>query len=174
MHCLVVGLNLLVVGLVATLVSAQNSDVAAGKALYQEQCSSCHGIITSAARHRWHVPAPWQPGRMALVPPVRPLLTSIATTGQVNVPSTASAPRLAVAPPYGPSLRGVYGRPAGSVPGFPYSQAFKDLLHGTVWNHETLDRWITDSQAWVPGSRMFYAQPDPAIRRKIITYLTTL
>jgi cytochrome c len=40
-----------------------------------------------------------------------------------------------------------------------------------VWNHDTLDRWITDSQAWVPGSRMFYQQPDAEIRRQIITYL---
>jgi cytochrome c2 len=34
-----------------------------------------------------------------------------------------------------------------------------------------LERWITNSQAWVPGSMMFYEQPDPEIRRKIITYL---
>jgi hypothetical protein len=31
--------------------------------------------------------------------------------------------------------------------------------------------WITNSQAWVPGSMMFYEQPDPEIRRKIITDL---
>lgn len=41
-----------------------------------------------------------------------------------------------------------------------------------VWNRDTLDIWIRDSQAWVPGSLMFYTQPDPEIRRKIIAYLS--
>jgi cytochrome c len=79
--------------------------------------------------------------------------------------------RLAVAPPYGPSLRGAYGRQAGIVPGFAYSRAFMHILQGVVWDRGTLDAWIMDSQAWVPGSMMFYKQPNPDIRRKIITYL---
>jgi len=84
---------------------------------------------------------------------------------------TATAERLAVAPPYGPPLRDVYGRQAGTVPGFAYSRAFKTILQGVVWDRGTLDVWIMDSQAWVPGSIMFYKQPDPDIRRKIIAYL---
>ena len=84
---------------------------------------------------------------------------------------TAADERIAVAPPYGPSLHGVYGRQAGSVPGFAYSRAFKNILQGVVWDRGTLDVWIMDSQAWVPGSMMFYKQLDPDIRRKIITYL---
>ena len=91
--------------------------------------------------------------------------------GRFDSQPTAEDEPLAVAPPFGPPLRGVYGRPAGSVEGFPYSHAFKNTLQGVVWNHDTLDRWITDSQAWVPGSRMFYQQPDAEIRRQIITYL---
>jgi hypothetical protein len=79
--------------------------------------------------------------------------------------------RLAVAPPYGPSLRGVYGRQAGTLTGFAYSRAFKNLLQGVVWDRGTLDVWIMDSQAWVPGSMMFYKQPNPDMRRQIITYL---
>jgi cytochrome c len=78
---------------------------------------------------------------------------------------------MVVAPPYGPPLRGVYGRPAGHIAGFNYSRAFRQKLQRVVWNRETLDTWITDSQAWVPGSLMFYKQPDPEIRRKILTYL---
>jgi cytochrome c2 len=42
-----------------------------------------------------------------------------------------------------------------------------------VWDRSTLDVWIRDSQAWVPGSMMFYKQPDVDVRRKIITYLET-
>ena len=79
--------------------------------------------------------------------------------------------RVVLAPPYGPPLRGIYGRPAGSVPGFNYSRAFKRALHGVVWNRDTLDRWITNSQERAPGSLMFYRQPDPEIRRQIIAYL---
>ena len=35
----------------------------------------------------------------------------------------------------------------------------------------SLDVWITNTQKWVPGVYMFYKQPDPAVRRKIILYL---
>jgi cytochrome c len=99
-----------------------------------------------------------------------PGLPASALAGHFAVPPDAGT-RVAIAPPYGPPLRDVYGRPAGSVAGFPYSQAFTTAMHGVVWNRATLDTWITDSQARVPGSRMFYKQPDPEIRRKIITYL---
>src|SRR5207245_11412530 len=84
---------------------------------------------------------------------------------------TAADDRIAVAQPYGPSLRCMYGRQAGSVPGFAYARDFKNILQGVVWDRGTLDVWIMDSQAWVPGSMMFYKQPDPDIRRKIIAYL---
>jgi cytochrome c2 len=88
-----------------------------------------------------------------------------------SIAPATSEEHLAFAPPYGPPLRGVYGRLAGSVTGFPYSRAFKETLQGVVWTRERLDVWIADSQAWVPGSRMFYQQPDAEIRRKIIMYL---
>lgn len=81
------------------------------------------------------------------------------------------AVRIAVAPPYGPNLRGVYGRPAGTVPGFVYSSAFLKSLKGMEWNDAALDVWITNSQKWVPGVYMFYKQTDPEVRRKIILYL---
>jgi cytochrome c2 len=81
------------------------------------------------------------------------------------------AVQLAVALPYGPSLNGVLGRPAGTVPGYEYSRAFLAALRGVLWTRATLDRWITDSPAWVPGAIMVYRQPDPAIRARIIDYL---
>jgi len=82
-----------------------------------------------------------------------------------------AAGQLAFAPPFGPNLRGVYGRPAGSVAGFQYSNTFTKTLKGMEWNDAALDVWITNPQAWVPGVYMFYKQPDPEIRRKIILYL---
>jgi cytochrome c2 len=65
----------------------------------------------------------------------------------------------------------VVGRSAGTVQGFSYSRAFLQTLKDVVWRRDNLDRWLTNSQLWAPGSRMFYKQPDPDIRRQIITYL---
>jgi len=79
--------------------------------------------------------------------------------------------QLAIALPYGPTLSGVLGREAGTVAGYQYSRAFLAALRGVVWTRATLDRWITDSPAWVPGAIMVYRQPDPAIRARIIDYL---
>ncbi|MDP2322690.1 MAG: hypothetical protein Q8N51_01495, partial [Gammaproteobacteria bacterium] len=79
--------------------------------------------------------------------------------------------RLAVSPPYGPSLRGVYGRPAGSVEGFSYSNTFLQTLKGMEWNEATLDVFLTNTQTWVPGIYMFYKQRNADVRRKIIQYL---
>ena len=84
---------------------------------------------------------------------------------------TSDTVHLAVALPNGPSLRGVVGRPAASFEGFEYSKSILEKLKGVVWSEEKLDRWITNSQAWVPGSFMFYKQPDAETRRKIILYL---
>lgn len=82
-----------------------------------------------------------------------------------------ATPRPVVALPHGPTLSGVIGREAGTVPGYQYSRAFLATLRGVVWTRATLDRWITDSSAWVPGAIMVYRQPDPSIRARIIDYL---
>jgi cytochrome c2 len=166
----------------AAAVSAHASDVEAGKLLYQDNCSICHGIMESDARHHMPGQFPWQRVQVHLLLPGAPRLALASTYSAdasvrlardraVAATPTTDEARVAVAPPYGPSLRGVYGRQAGTVPGFAYSRAFKQILQGVVWDRSTLDRWIADSQAWVPGSLMFYKQPDPDIRRKIITYL---
>jgi cytochrome c len=42
----------------------------------------------------------------------------------------------------GPSLAGVVGRKAGSVPGFAYSAANKNS--GDIWDAQTLDIYLTD------------------------------
>jgi cytochrome c len=73
----------------------------------------------------------------------------------------------------GPSLAGVYGKPAASAAGYPYSAALKQA--GLSWDDATLDRFLTAPMKAVPGTRMTYAgQPDPAARREIIAYLKTI
>ena len=51
----------------------------------------------------------------------------------------------------GPRHRGVFGRKAGSLPDYDYSDALKSA--NIVWNEETLDKWLTDPQAVAPGAR---------------------
>jgi len=71
----------------------------------------------------------------------------------------------------GPSLDHVVGRTAGKLAGYDYSDALK---HSTLqWNAETLDRWLTDTNAAVPGSVMNYRQTDAAKRQAIIAYLAS-
>ncbi len=69
----------------------------------------------------------------------------------------------------GPRHRGVVGRTAGTVPGYAYSPALKNSH--IVWDAETLDRWLTNPQALVPGAKMFFAMPAPQDRADVIAYL---
>jgi cytochrome c len=72
----------------------------------------------------------------------------------------------------GPRHRGVVGRRAGSIPGFGYSKALKNS--GLTWDEATLDRWLTDPGALVPGTRMFYEVEKPQDRADLIAYLKQL
>ena len=76
------------------------------------------------------------------------------------------------APRQGPGLDGIYGRAAGTVPGFKYSAALKD--GGWVWDEATLDPWMENAQAVHPGTTMNYRQKDADKRKAILAYLKTL
>jgi len=70
----------------------------------------------------------------------------------------------------GPSLAGVVGRKAGSVPGFSYSAANKDS--GDTWDEQTLDTYLTDPRKFMPGTKMVFAGLKSAEDRKaLIEYL---
>ena len=73
----------------------------------------------------------------------------------------------------GPTLAGVFGANAGHIAGFKYSQAMLDS--GLTWNEATLDRYLTDPKAVVPGTTMAFAGvKDAAKRAEIIAYMKTL
>ena len=73
----------------------------------------------------------------------------------------------------GPNLKGVVGRPAATVPGFPYSNALKKS--GLVWTEDNLRKWIADNEHMVPGMLMPHvAIKDPAEIIYIVEYLKTL
>ena len=70
----------------------------------------------------------------------------------------------------GPHHCGLFGRAAGSVPGFNYSQAMKNSH--IVWNEKSLDRFLAKPLAVVPGSTMTYdGVADPKDRADLIAYL---
>ena len=72
----------------------------------------------------------------------------------------------------GPRHAGVLGRRAGSVPGFGYSPALRSSR--VVWETATLERWLADPEALIPGQRMGYRLQDAALRADIVAYLATL
>ena len=73
----------------------------------------------------------------------------------------------------GPSLHGIFGRNAGTAPGFRrYSPALKSS--GAVWDAETLDAWIADPARLVPNNWMAFAGlKDAQARADLITFLRT-
>jgi len=73
----------------------------------------------------------------------------------------------------GPSLAGVYGKPAATGAGYAYSAALKGAH--LVWNDATLDKFLTSPQSAVPGTKMPYAGlPDAGQRADVIAYLATV
>jgi cytochrome c len=73
----------------------------------------------------------------------------------------------------GPSLHGVVGRPAGSVPGYAYSTANK--TSGITWTPEKLFQYLEAPQRVVPGTKMSFAGfSDPQTRADVIAYLKTI
>lgn len=70
----------------------------------------------------------------------------------------------------GPRHCGLFGRRAGSVPGFDYSSAMKKKK--IIWNEKTLDRFLTKPLKMVPGSTMTYdGIPNRQERADLIAYL---
>lgn len=72
----------------------------------------------------------------------------------------------------GPRLKGVVGRRASSVPSFEYSQALRGAK--LTWDAATLDKWLTDPEAVVPGNDMTFRVPKADERAAIIAYLRSV
>ena len=70
---------------------------------------------------------------------------------------------------YGPAHRGVFGRKAGSAPGYAYSEAVSSS--SIVWREDTLDRWLTDPEKLIPGQKMSVSVSSQDDRRDIIAFL---
>ena len=70
----------------------------------------------------------------------------------------------------GPYLQGVVGRKAGTAEGYNYSDAMKNS--GLTWDEATLDQYLENPKAKVPGNKMaFPGLPKKEDRENVIAYL---
>lgn len=60
----------------------------------------------------------------------------------------------------GPSLKGLFGRKAGTAEGFKYSDAMKNS--GITWNEETIAKYLADPKDYVKGNKMVF----PGIKKE--------
>jgi cytochrome c len=73
----------------------------------------------------------------------------------------------------GPSLWNVFGRQAGIVPDFQYSEAMK--ANKSVWTVSSLDAYLADPRGDIHGVKMFFrGLPEAKDRADVIAYLQTL
>jgi cytochrome c len=73
----------------------------------------------------------------------------------------------------GPSLFEIVGRKSATLENFNYSEAMKKFDH--TWDEETLDTYLADPRATVPGTKMIFPGiKDKTERDDVIAYLETL
>lgn len=72
----------------------------------------------------------------------------------------------------GPALGSVFGRKAGTAPGYDYSQALQ--ASGDVWTAERLLAWLANPEALIPGQAMGYRVDKPLDRQDVVAYLASL
>ena len=73
----------------------------------------------------------------------------------------------------GPSLFAIVGRKSASLADYNYSDAMKNF--NRVWTAQTLDTYLTDPRAMVPGTKMIFPGiKDKSERANLIAYLETL
>jgi cytochrome c len=74
----------------------------------------------------------------------------------------------------GPSLAGVVGRKAGTVPGYQYSSSMQSS--GITWDKATLDRFIANPDEVVGGNKMkpFTGIADAGQRKEIVGFLKSI
>lgn len=69
----------------------------------------------------------------------------------------------------GPRLRNVYGRKAGSITTFKYSDALKSA--NITWDAASLDKWLIDTESVIHDNDMDFHVPKEDERADIIEYL---
>ena len=75
----------------------------------------------------------------------------------------------------GPILNGLFGRKAGTIEGFNYSDANRKAGEaGWVWTDEIMMKYLENPREAMPGNRMaFVGLKDEQDRKDVISYLRT-
>jgi cytochrome c len=73
----------------------------------------------------------------------------------------------------GPVLNGIIGRKAGTIEGFPYSDANRAAgAKGLVWTEDVLFKYLENPLVFMKGTKMAFAGlRDPQDRKDVIAYL---
>ncbi len=106
---------------------------------------------------------------LALAGPAAALAAGDAERGAALYEARCGACHSLDAHRVGPLHRGVFGRRAGSAPGYEYSPALKGAH--LVWSAASLDAWLKNPEALVPGQRMGYSVADASDRIDLIAFL---
>jgi cytochrome c len=70
----------------------------------------------------------------------------------------------------GPNLHGVFGRKAGTVESYKYSEVVKNA--GFIWDADHLDKWLAEPRTFLPGTKMSFAGlKNPKDRVDLIAFL---
>jgi cytochrome c len=73
----------------------------------------------------------------------------------------------------GPNLFGIVGRRAGSLRGYPYTDAL--VASQVTWDAASLDAYLADPSGFIPGSEMERGTVrDPELRAAVIAYLSSV
>jgi cytochrome c len=72
----------------------------------------------------------------------------------------------------GPRLRGVVGRKAGTVAGYPYSDALRNS--GITWTGELLTKWLENPEALVKDNDMEFRVSNAEERAALVAWLKSL
>jgi cytochrome c len=54
----------------------------------------------------------------------------------------------------GPNMHGLFGRTAGTMEGFKYSEAM--AASGIVWDEQTIAAYLADPKGYIPGNKMAF------------------
>lgn len=135
----------------------------------------CFSLLAACGQSEDTAPAPSGPD--AALPTAAPPVAMADTAAPARPASfTQCATCHAVEPGkngIGPSLAGVFDAKAGHVGDYAYSSAMR--ASGLVWDDATLDAYLAQPMAKVPGTKMsFPGVKDAGQRAEIIAYLKTL
>lgn len=100
------------------------------------------------------------------------LMAADATRGQTLYQAQCAACHSVQFNGVGPRHAGVVGRAAGSLSDYMYSAALKSVKF--TWSDKTLDQWLKNPEAMVPGQKMGYSVMDETDRADLIEYLKSI